>query len=450
MALSLIWLLALPGDWILDDFSLLDPPFLQTLQWNRRPVSMLSFRLNAELFGLESWAFRLGNILIHAAAVQLCFQALRRLAGPERALLAAAVFAIHPLQAEPVLYIFARPVLLMGALLWLALDRWLANKPAWATGAFALALFAKEEAIVFPVFLAALAWAQNRLAADWRWLGAMAVVSSSTAIGTILSTGQIAGSGAGTQSGISALSYLATQPQVIAGYLFHFAVPWGFAFDAAIPLAPHWAALVWLVPLGLLWKLKPDTGRFWVLAALLFLLPASSVFPLADLTADRRMYLPVALLSLALPLSARWILLVFLVLCLPRALLWRDPKALWKEAMEASPNKLRPALQYSRYVSPAEGLMILKPYQSAGQNDAQYQTEIGRIAMQQRDAVTALKAFGQALALDPAKASNHYNRGAALLALGQREAALADFERAIVIDPKHGPTQNALTRLRGR
>lgn len=411
---------------------------------------MLSFRFTAEIFGLEPWVFRLVNILIHGIGVQLCFRALRRLVGAERALLAAGVFALHPLQSEAVLYIFARPVLLMGALLWWSLDRWLANKPAWATLTFALALLAKEEAIVFPVFLAALAWAKGRLATDGRWLGAIATLSGITAIGTMLSTAQIAGSGAGTQSGISSLSYLATQPQVIAGYLFHFAVPWGFAFDAAIPLAPSGAALLWLLPLGLLWQLKPNTWRFWVLAALLFLLPTSSVFPLADLTADRRTYMPVALLSLALPLSARWILPVFLLLSLPRTLVWRDPKALWKEAIEASPGKMRPALQYSRYVSPAEALIALKPYEAAGQSDTQYQTELGRIAMQQRDAVTALKAFGQALALDPAKASNHYNRGAALLALGQREAALADFERAIAIDPKHGPAQNALTRLRAK
>jgi protein O-mannosyl-transferase len=446
----LIWLLALPGGWVLDDYSLLDPAFLHSLEWNRRPLSMLSFRFTAEIFGLEPWAFRLVNILIHMAAVQLCFRALRRLVGPERALLAAGVFAVHPLQSEAVLYVFARPVLLMGALLWWSLDRWLADKPTWAFAAFALALFAKEEAVAFPLLLAALHWAQKGDRNRWRWVGGMLALSALVMGSTLFITASIAGSGAGLQAGISPLAYLATQPQVIKGYVLSYFIPWGLAFDTAVTPAPLWAAAQGLLPLALLWKLRPDTWRFWVLAALLFLLPTSSVFPLADLTADRRVYMAIAMLALALPPQAKWALPVLILLSVPRALVWRDPKALWQEAMQASPEKLRPALQYSRYVSPEEGLQTLKAYASIGSNDAQYHTELGRIAMQQRDAARALGAFGQALALDPEKASHYYNRGAALLALGQREDAEADFRRALAIDPKHGPAQKALIRLQAK
>jgi tetratricopeptide (TPR) repeat protein len=46
----------------------------------------------------------------------------------------------------------------------------------------------------------------------------------------------------------------------------------------------------------------------------------------------------------------------------------------------------------------------------------------------------ALGAFGRALALDPGNARALNNRGAALLALGQKEAARADFERALKRD----------------
>jgi tetratricopeptide (TPR) repeat protein len=349
-----------------------------------------------------------------------------------------------------VLYVFARPVLLMGALLWWALDRWLAGKPLWAFLAFALALAAKEEAIAFPVFLAGLQWAQKGEARQWRWIAAMTALSALVLGYTIFTTARIEGSGAGLQAGISPLVYLATQPQVIAGYVFHFFVPWGLAFDAAVTPSPLWAAALWLLPLALLWKLQPDTWRFWALAALVFLLPTSSVFPLADLAADRRVYMAMGCLGLALPSQAKWVLPSLLLLSIPRALVWRDPKALWQEAMQASPEKLRPALQYSHYVSPEEGLQILKGYQQIGSADARYHTELGRIAMQQRDAVRALGAFGQALALDPEKASHYYNRGTALLALGQREAAEGDFRRALAIDPRHGPARSALTRLQAK
>ena len=59
----------------------------------------------------------------------------------------------------------------------------------------------------------------------------------------------------------------------------------------------------------------------------------------------------------------------------------------------------------------------------------------------------ALRAFGKALADDPAKASNFYNRGVALLALGQDEAARTDFERTLGIDPQHKPAREALLQL---
>jgi Flp pilus assembly protein TadD len=47
----------------------------------------------------------------------------------------------------------------------------------------------------------------------------------------------------------------------------------------------------------------------------------------------------------------------------------------------------------------------------------------------------ALGAFGHALALAPHDAQALNNRGAALLALGQADAARSDFERALALDP---------------
>jgi lipoprotein NlpI len=43
--------------------------------------------------------------------------------------------------------------------------------------------------------------------------------------------------------------------------------------------------------------------------------------------------------------------------------------------------------------------------------------------------------FGRTLALSPRSADAFNNRGAALLALNQRDAAMQDFERALALDP---------------
>ncbi|MCX6612872.1 MAG: glycosyltransferase family 39 protein, partial [Acidobacteria bacterium] len=171
MLLSSVWLLGLPGDWLLDDFSLLGMEFPSLLR--PRFLSYFTFWLNFEWFGPVPWAFRLTNILLHAVAVQFCYRALRRLLGDGRALFAAAVFAVNPLQADAVLYVFSRPVVLMGLLVWVALERWLAGKHWWAVLFYALALLAKEEAIAFPLFLMAVHFSISRNSREWRPIGVM-------------------------------------------------------------------------------------------------------------------------------------------------------------------------------------------------------------------------------------------------------------------------------------
>jgi hypothetical protein len=67
---------------------------------------------------------------------------------PDTAVLAAAsLFALHPIQAEPVLYVFARATLLATLLCLASFVAWLREKRWLAAGWFALALAAKEECV---------------------------------------------------------------------------------------------------------------------------------------------------------------------------------------------------------------------------------------------------------------------------------------------------------------
>jgi Flp pilus assembly protein TadD len=58
-----------------------------------------------------------------------------------------------------------------------------------------------------------------------------------------------------------------------------------------------------------------------------------------------------------------------------------------------------------------------------------------------------LEEFGRALALAPMDARNMNNRGVALLALGQTEAARADFERALRTLPSLAEARDNLAKL---
>ncbi len=414
-----------------------------------RPLSYFTFWLNFEWFGAVPWAFRLTNILLHAVAVQFCYQALRRLLGDGRAFFAAAVFAVHPLQADAVLYVFSRPVVLMGLLVWVALDRWLAGKHWWAVLFYSLALLAKEEAIAFPLFLAALHFSISRNAREWRPIGVMVVLAGVSLGGVIYSTGNLAGSGAGVQAGVGWLSYLSTQPVVIGLYLKQLVWPSFVGMRWMVDVSPMWCLGLWVLPVVGLYLARRYYARagwaFWLVGALLFLLPTSSVFPIADLAASRRMYLPVAMLAAAVPM-VRWpwvFVFVYAGLAGDWAYsIYRKPTVLWRMTMERQPGNVGALLQYTKYVAPEEALAALTDAPAV--QDAGYQTELGRVYLELRKPAEALRAFGRALAIEPGVASHVYNRGVALAALGQREAAELDFRRALEIDPGHKPAREAL------
>ena len=437
---------------MLDDFSLLQLDFPSPLR--PRPLSYLSYWLNFQMSGAEPWAFRLTNILLHAVGVQFCYRALRRLLEERQALFAAAVFAVHPMQAEAVLYIFGRPVVLMGLLLWIALDRWLAGRQWVAVGCFALALAAKEEAIVFPLFLVGLQYSMASEARKWKPILAMLSLAIAVGAGVSIATANQAGSGAGAQAGISMLAYLATQPKVWGIYLQQTVFPNFLGFTMQPELWPKSAALLWLIPLAIVFAAGLERVRrgwaFWVLSAGLFLLPSSSVFPLAELLAFRRMYLPLAFLAAAVPaIRASWLVIAIAALTTVTAersySLYRDPAALWRATLERQPDEIRPLLQYCKYIPAEAALQELLKRPMFGRH-AGYHTELGRVYLDLRRPAEALSAFGRALAIEPEKASNVYNRGVALAALGQIEAATLDFKRALIIDPTHRLAREALMK----
>jgi len=128
---------------------------VQFKQW--MPVTMLSFMLDAELFGLESASgWHLMNVLIHVVNCVLLTTALRGLSMPAwQRLIATALFALHPMHVEVVAWVVERKELLamtFGLMSWIAFQRWrqsgklttyllcclaflasLGSKPMWVT-----------------------------------------------------------------------------------------------------------------------------------------------------------------------------------------------------------------------------------------------------------------------------------------------------------------------------
>src|SRR5262249_55995551 len=108
--------------------------------------------LNHLFGGDDPSGYHVVNVGIHVANVVLLYWLLTRFAEPWIALAAAGLFLVHPVQSEPVLYVYERSTLLACFFSLLALIA-LARERRWlALAMFFFAFESQEPAIPFPLF----------------------------------------------------------------------------------------------------------------------------------------------------------------------------------------------------------------------------------------------------------------------------------------------------------
>lgn len=150
-----------------------------------RPLVLLSYRADRALGHGGAPAFHAGNVAAHAASTALVAGLALELAGPLAAFAAGAWFAVMPAHAESVAWVSGRTDVLCALFFLAAL---LADRRArragraWcgplALAMLALALLAKEMAVVFVPVLAVAEWAERRTVRDAaRWLAPAAALT---------------------------------------------------------------------------------------------------------------------------------------------------------------------------------------------------------------------------------------------------------------------------------
>ncbi len=454
------------GSFHFDDYSLSQNPIITGASglwrmwgpFQTRPITNLTFWINYHLGGANPIGYHLVNLLLHLSAVLLLYMVLRIMMPETCAFWSAALFAIHPIQSEAVCYVFARSTLLSTVFCLLSLWFWIRNRWSWSIAFFALALLAKEEAVTFPLVLLLFT---SRTKPRLKAIAIMIGLSFLAGVRAAWATAHIAGSGAGFSAGVGPFAYLSTQGSAILRYLRLLVIPWGFTIDPTVTLSPPWLyAAAWAIVLALvasaIWAFRKHYAwAVWLLAGFLLLIPSSTVFPAADLAADRRMYLPMigfaAAFGTIAPLLWSFVpaalLAVFLVLSIGRTEVWRTEQGLWREALQRSPEHVRPLLQLAHVVPQQEALDFLVMAKTMEPKNAAIAAELGRAWLLSGSYAFALQEFGRALALDPTNANAFNNRGAALLALKQPGAAKLDFERALRLDPCVEAARRNLTDL---
>src|SRR5438093_12065925 len=140
------------------------------------PLTYSTFRIEHALWSLNTTGYHWVNLLLHVGDALLVWAVLARLRVPG-AWLAAAIFALHPVQVESVAWITERKNVLMVFFFLLTLLAWIAfvderDRRAWISYClalifYALALSAKATACTLPAALFLILWLQKK-AINWR------------------------------------------------------------------------------------------------------------------------------------------------------------------------------------------------------------------------------------------------------------------------------------------
>lgn len=403
----LVYANSLGNDFVFDDIYLvqfnqrlrtLDLPLLLS---SYRPLRDVSYAIDIAIWGEGPFGFHLTNMLIHAGNVLLVFALVRRLSEDLiSAVLAALIFAVHPIQTDAVTYISGRRDLLFTFFYLAAFHTYLAYYRArWSFRTalysilflvfWALSLMSKEMAASLPLVIFVWhyceAWeggpnlvrqvlktlAKTFSRDRWFWVALFLGGVAFTAYSVLLSGASQRARNLEYWGGSFYLNFL-TVVRVHAWYLKQLVFPtpitqylgafdisnsildWSFALSSVVVGAVLCA--------GFLLLKRDKLMAFAVLSYFVMLLPVSHIIPHHELLADHYLYLPmmgfglfmallVRKISLKSPTASRAVyivagsaVLILAVMTVMQNRVWKNERTLWTANYKAVPRSPRAAL----------------------------------------------------------------------------------------------------------
>jgi tetratricopeptide (TPR) repeat protein len=309
--------------------------------------------------------------------------------------------------------------------------------------------------------------------------------------------------------------YFFTQCRALFVYIGEFLLPVRLTADWDFPISKtilDHGAIAGLAALAALaaaaWRFRRrfPLASYGFFAYLILMAPTSSILPIADPVAERRIYFSmIGLLLIALePLSrvkasskalaAAGAAVALAAGCATyaRAAVWGDPMLLWQDNVRKSPNKARghenlafqyylqgnydlaiPEFEAAARLEPAtQGLLVnwalaydnlkrperaLEKLREAAKlpppvnnSPAHVYTQIAMVYAQQAQWAQALDALETAQKLDERSPEIYLYRGKVYLATGRPAEAIPQYERVLAIDANYGEARRDLAQARAR
>jgi Tfp pilus assembly protein PilF len=482
-----------------------------------RPLLFLTFALNYHFGGLQTKGYHLVNIFLHILNGLLLFFivtiSFKYFISSEEnypkqsmiiALISSLLFLSHPIQTEAVTYIISRSSVLCTTFYLLSFYLFIE-----ARGKFQESEQAGQEFsifyISFSIFFFLLAMATKEIAATLpvivllyeyifisgrdrksflRRLGKYYWPLFLVPLGVFLFRYYFLEQGSALPQARNIYSHLITEARVVINYLRLLLFPVNLNVDPNFPISTSIIELSVIFSLGaivitLTAALKVLSNykliSFSIFWFFITLLPSSSIFPLDDVMAEHRLYLPslgiclfagTLIHQLAMFGSQRFssqktgtiittalvgIVLFFSLGVIFRNSVYKDDYSLWKDTLKKSPRKARVINNFANALKD-KGLpdQALIKYQEAIKYDPHYvlaQMNLGIAYLKKGMYHDAVRELSKAIALKSDYAQAYFNLGLARMNQGRYDEGLQAGRKALEIDPNNADAHNLLGAL---
>ncbi len=346
---------------------------------NYAPVTIFTFLLEHTFWGMKPAGYHATNVLLHIANSILVFILVRRLSGRDFiGLFTAALFLVHPVQIESVVWISSRKGLLCSLFMLSALIVRMKPTPEPRDDAryfifLALALFSKAHAIVLPpiVLLYDMLIRRQSFSQAMPRHVIPAFMSLLLLLMTMGAQNTVLGGVRGHMS-LGLLQIIAVDVTILWQYIGMLLYPTDLCVMYDPPTSGIWVQVVvgsigWAAVAMGLWKIR-KSHPLWILGAVSFLLllfPMLNFFRITTLMNDRYLYLPciitfamagaaidralavteeraISILSffrlLAKGLIGPAIVALCCFLTMEHLPVWKNPQTLWTHALSQYPD----------------------------------------------------------------------------------------------------------------
>ncbi|HXJ42675.1 MAG TPA: tetratricopeptide repeat protein [Bryobacteraceae bacterium] len=468
-----------------------DPTTSSFVPENRawRPLVYVSLALDYRMGrSLEPFYFQLSTFLWLLVQLGVMFALFRKvfdLARPHpfndwAALFATAVYGVHPAMAETVNYVIQRADLFstLGVVAGIAVWAWFPTRRRYGLYLLpvAAAIASKPPAIVFPALLFLYIWLienEEPGAAIRRCAPALLVVSVLGWISSAMVPATF------VPGATSAYVYRINQPIVLFRYFRAFFLPTDLSadtdrmalpglFDDDVALGFVFLAVLILVAVRCTRKRENRPiafGLFWFLVASI----PTSVFPLAELENDHRMFFPFVGLAMGIcwaaalrvydrpgsiqttKLACAAILLALAYGTWQRNIVWHTEESLWYDVTLKSPRNGRGLMNYGlSQMSKGANERALDYFQRALPFNPNYhllEVNLGIVnGLLQRDA-EAERHFSRALQLAPLEAQCNYFYARWLRGKGRQDEAIQRLNTVITANPTYVDASHMLMEI---